>query len=1399
MKKSILLVLLFSFIISPKIWGNDDPLRLPFKPDEFDTVNERWNGLYFGNKKIGYMHVRIEKIIENNNTYLCKREYNEFNAIKNGVKTKYTQLDVKKFEMIAPYSLVYAYYRKTKGEFLKEITIKNGKSNFKVNIRDGQESQETFIDFIDYTLEDLMTDELWIRQKPANNSFIFVRVFDYDDLEVKKSKLQAVDKKNIILNGIKQAIYEVTMTDYNQKKIYFKMNSRGEVIFVSDGEFIEFRKETQEQATNIDYQADLFISGQIHVDKPLGQYHTIENLVLEIQGETQLDFPKSINQSISYNKENKIFTIKLGRAYGEKKKATQKEISEALKKTIRYPIDNPLITKLANEITLNCQSFDEKVSKLVSFVDRYIEDDLNAEPLSVLDILRIKKGDCTEHALLFTALARAAKIPAREVGGMIYMGDDAQAFGGHQWNEVVINGEWIPVDAAFGETDINNTHILLKDDDFSSFKSKEFRVKELNLIDQDILHDIGDHGTKIKLDRLWTRKTIEPSLGKNQFIYTPGIFLCAIEIEQLLLKEKNFEETAQKYLDMIALKFPKYTILKKEFQKSKGFDHYILKFTAVINGFDIIYRIDIAGRKGLNYIIMSWASPLIKDYDEKIDQAINGISFPQTDSSWAKSFEPIYKNFELGDFNFKMAYIPGYFQEINIQGMFFALQSYDNLNSIFFIDLPGENNPELLMKNVYEVLKKDLKDLTPPNIISIKINGQEAVQSDFYSAQYNLFIKSTVLQLAPEHLIEVRFASSAKSDAMMEILQNVFNSFSIEKIADILDAFPKDQSSDIDNMKSPVLLKNKYFWDNAKLITKLPEYAIWCKKTSMGWVFGNSRKCGIIPLGSNEVHLIHNFDQWSTISTGIFENQLYINGGEDEVIVYKDGQVSKAGFTCSKIIGRYNSFLYYIKSENIKSYFDYSKIIKNKIYRRDKNGNEELCYELDGWIHFACISGDRILIDRNPMWFDKKSDMAINLGLLSIPKKTFIPFDGWEFISDIQAIDSGWLITGTRNGQNGLFYMDDNQNVTQLISDTNYKGVTYNNTDLMVVSPSLSSQINHGVYLLNQKNLADMKVQPKSHDGKSIRELANATFKILNINLYDSQSLATWESIENAYLMAQKLSREKGYLELPTTADEFDDLIKYMYSDIDLMETGITLLTIDFIYILKNQGAQWIESNCSLINNNSQNSYIENPFNIAYFPYQIVWSAIYNPDEWMNPLQTITEMNKGRQVIMGNCLNEINKVLDSSYNNDLVKVIKNLKQKPIIKFLNIYKNNTYLRNYIYLELLKQKKSKIFEKVINPFIHCQEPNLMDLKYWLRYVYENKKGVKDSLYDMNDMKALIRRFPKEGLFYIMLGKQYLEGKFENKEKLALVCFKKAEELNEVDLKNIIENEIKNIKKN
>ncbi|HEY7495528.1 MAG TPA: transglutaminase-like domain-containing protein, partial [Candidatus Tectomicrobia bacterium] len=74
---------------------------------------------------------------------------------------------------------------------------------------------------------------------------------------------------------------------------------------------------------------------------------------------------------------------------------------------------------------------------------------------TALDVLDRQKGDCNEHAVLFTALARAVGLPARIAAGVVYLHG---AFYYHAWSEVWL-GQWVSVDPVFHQFPADATHV----------------------------------------------------------------------------------------------------------------------------------------------------------------------------------------------------------------------------------------------------------------------------------------------------------------------------------------------------------------------------------------------------------------------------------------------------------------------------------------------------------------------------------------------------------------------------------------------------------------------------------------------------------------------------------------------------------------------------------------------------------------------------------------------------------------------------------------------------------------------------------------------------------------------------------------------------------------------------
>lgn len=119
--------------------------------------------------------------------------------------------------------------------------------------------------------------------------------------------------------------------------------------------------------------------------------------------------------------------------------------------------DDPAIVAEAHAITAGAADAREAARRLVLWVEDALDKTPSVTVPSAREVLASRRGDCNEHAVLLTALARAAGIPARVVAGAVYAND---GFYYHAWTELWLDG-WTSADAVFGQLPTDATHVKL--------------------------------------------------------------------------------------------------------------------------------------------------------------------------------------------------------------------------------------------------------------------------------------------------------------------------------------------------------------------------------------------------------------------------------------------------------------------------------------------------------------------------------------------------------------------------------------------------------------------------------------------------------------------------------------------------------------------------------------------------------------------------------------------------------------------------------------------------------------------------------------------------------------------------------------------------------------------------
>jgi hypothetical protein len=483
--KRLSLVLFLSFFVCPRpAFGQDTPTRLPIdEKDIRSQLTTDWYGVYFHGKKAGYSVSKLEHdkdkgLYVSTNILLAKLKGSDFQGELKSVETSY-------YDDKAPFALRRATYEDARGDSKQKIEVNRKDKGYEAVISVGKDKRFKVLPKLDVTLADELTATFWIIRGAKKDDKLTTNHFSISDLEEEKVNRKVLAVKHSVVKGVKVEYLEVEAVYPKTGLNSFERSDRaGRLLSGKIGDLIEMRLETEAEAKNIEFSADLFVLGSVKVDKKIGNPTRVSGLVLQVEGEKASIFQDGPWQSQTKNGGGG-YTLKLGKQYGVPTKATAEEIKENLEDTVAYPSTHPKIQEMLKKAIGDAQTQEEKVKRLTRFVYRFLKPDYASKPVSVLELIEVKRGSCVQCAQLFTTLARAAGIPTRQQGGLIYMGDDQKAFGGHEWCEIVVDGYWQPVDPAWNETQINATHISFGADKGGAFRQLSatgkitFRVVEV--------------------------------------------------------------------------------------------------------------------------------------------------------------------------------------------------------------------------------------------------------------------------------------------------------------------------------------------------------------------------------------------------------------------------------------------------------------------------------------------------------------------------------------------------------------------------------------------------------------------------------------------------------------------------------------------------------------------------------------------------------------------------------------------------------------------------------------------------------------------------------------------------------------------------------------------------------
>ena len=425
-------------------------------------LGESWYGLYFNGQKAGYA---LHSVVKDKDGNVVLREDSKFKMNMSKVKQDMQVFSERTYRPDG--SLVSIFSRVTdvgtsefdarvNGDRLILKTLTGGVAK----TQDLPKPKESLADAVKYAK--------WMEGSPQIGDTLTFSAFEplYGKEIGGSSQIAGVEWR--VLDGVRTKVYKIKQTvDAMPLDTISYVTEHGDTLEDQVADMLTMRLEPEEVAKDVDYSNDVIVSNAAMVDKPIADARTRKSLRLTIHG--PLSEEHFFNDERQYiQAEGSAFTFLGMRMTLDGFKTatipvTEPSVQEFIQPTPFIQSGEKRLINKAKEILGGEKDAWKAVNTLCHWVHGNMHTTFSARLTNAMEVLESLQGDCTEHSILFIGLARAAGIPAREVAGLIYVGDEP-GFYFHQWASVWV-GKWIDIDPTFDQPLVDVTHIKLAEGD----------------------------------------------------------------------------------------------------------------------------------------------------------------------------------------------------------------------------------------------------------------------------------------------------------------------------------------------------------------------------------------------------------------------------------------------------------------------------------------------------------------------------------------------------------------------------------------------------------------------------------------------------------------------------------------------------------------------------------------------------------------------------------------------------------------------------------------------------------------------------------------------------------------------------------------------------------------------
>ena len=435
--------------------------------DLASIAGEHWYGVYLGGEKAGYASSGVK--LDDQGRVLVYED-SRFQVTMNGIRQDMRIASSRIYDPAGPLLEVHVQIDDPAGPTTFDCVVEQDEMIFRSTI--GSEKKEARLPKPQETLHDALHQYHLTRKEARVGDEATFHVFEPTyNLELNGvARIVGIEER--IFDGASTRVFKIeeTLEPLGVETTSYVTES-GVKLEDHVAGIITMRLEQEALAKDVNYSNDVIVSNAAMIDTPIANPRTRNELKLILRGPFKREHLfNDERQYLHPDGDRYLFTatkIALGDFEQAKLPIADPDVTEWLKPTMFVQSDNPKIVAKAKEIVGDETNALKISEKLCTWVYDHVHTTFSARLTNALEVLDNLQGDCTEHSILFIALARAAGLPAREVAGLIYVESERPGFYFHQWATVWV-GKWIDVDPTFNQPLADVTHIKLAEGDLLS-------------------------------------------------------------------------------------------------------------------------------------------------------------------------------------------------------------------------------------------------------------------------------------------------------------------------------------------------------------------------------------------------------------------------------------------------------------------------------------------------------------------------------------------------------------------------------------------------------------------------------------------------------------------------------------------------------------------------------------------------------------------------------------------------------------------------------------------------------------------------------------------------------------------------------------------------------------------